>query len=222
MKLRVSILASTIAVGIAVCSSPAYSQFGGLSLPGAKKAQPAGGIDPDGFLKTTRVAEGLMTKSLEQMSEVLATKEDIAKITALKKQADEATDPKEKEAIQQKIVASQSASLNQVNYDKLTSDEVQKMDSAKRQKLAGSSFNFLLAVLKDQELAGQSNGLISSLTGNPANLSKLGAVKDAASSVSTQLGVTSSLVGKMPKLFAAVGVKDVPKISDAPISVQGD
>jgi hypothetical protein len=219
MKFRVLALTSTIVASLVLCSQ-AYAQFGGLSIPGAKKSQPpAGAIDPDVYLKTAKDAEGLMTTSLDQMSDVLSSKEDIAKVTALKKQSDETTDPKEKGAIQQQIVASQTASLNQVDYDTLTSDEVKKMDSTKRQKLAGSAFNFLLAGLKDQQLVGQSSGLINSLTGNPANFSKLGSIKDAASSMSTQLGVTSSLAVKMPRLFSAVGVKEAPKVSDAPVSI---
>jgi hypothetical protein len=199
----------------------AVAQFGSFSMPGAKKSTPApaaAAIDPDTFLATAKDAEGLMTKSLDEMSDALLAKEEAAKIAALKKQANETTDAHEKEALTQQIAKTEAASLSQQNFDEAGAAQIKEMDSEKRKKLAGSSFNFLLAVLRDQQLVGQSTGVINGLAANPANFGKLGAVKDAASSVSSQLGMSGSLAAKMPKLFAAVGVKDMPKVTDKAVS----
>jgi hypothetical protein len=221
MKRHMCVLALALAVAISGSES-AQAQIGGFSLPGTKKPAAAGAVDPDTYLKNARDAEGLMSTSLDQMSSVVLAKEQMANIEALKKQAAETTDPKEKEALQQQVASSEAADLNQVDYDKYASDQEQKLSAQQKQNLAASSFNFLLAVLKDQQLSGQSKGVMDSLSGNPTALSKLGAVKDSAASIGSQLQMSSSLAGKMPKVFSAVGVKDVPKVSDAPKPVTGD
>jgi hypothetical protein len=210
---------NALALALLCSSMSAHAQLGGLGLPGMSKSSGAASVDVDGFLKNAVAAEGLMRSSLDQMIVALASKEQIAQIEALKKQASEKTDAKEKAAIEQEIVKSQTAALNTKDFDKVANEDIKKMDGKQKQKLAGAAFNFTLAVLKDKELVGQSQGVITSLTGNPANLGKLGSVKDAAGSLKNQLELASALATKMPKLFTAVGVKNPPsKASDAPMA----
>jgi hypothetical protein len=221
MKLRTSVqaIAATLIIGVA---TTAHAGLGGLTslLPG-KSGNAT--VDVDSFLKNATAAEALMRASLDQMATSLATKEEIAKIDALKKQAAEKTDTKEKEAIDQEIAKSQAALLNSRDFDKVANEDVKKMDSKQKQKLAGAATNFVLAALQDKELLSQSSTVLTGLAGNPANLSKLGTVKDAASSLKNQLELAGSLATKVPKVFSAVGVKNPPtKASDAPVVVSGD
>lgn len=221
MKIRTSVQAVAAALLIGV-STTASAGLGGLTslLPG-KTATSA--VDVDGFLKNAALAEALMRTSLDQMATSLATKEEIAQIDALKKQAAEKTDAKEKGAIEQEIAKSQAAMLNARDFDKVANEDVKKMDAKQKEKLAGAATNFVLAALKDRELLSQSGTVLSSLSSNPANLSKLGTIKDAASSLKNQLEVAGSLATKVPKVFSAVGVKNPPtKASDAPVVVSGD
>lgn len=221
MKFRISVIAAATALALGMSGS-ALAQFGGLSLPGLGKSSSAA-VDVDGFLANVKVAEALMTKSKDQLFDSLASKEKKAEIEALKKQAAEATDPKEKEAKAQEIQKSEIAALNALDMDKVASEDIKKMDDKQKQRLAGAAFNFVLAVLKDKELIGQSQGIISGLSSNPANLMKLGSIKDAAGSLKNQIESASSLVGKIPKVFSAVGIKNPPtKASDAPMEVKGD
>ena len=81
------------------------------------------------------------------------------------------------------------------------------MDDKKKEGLAASAFNFMLALLKDKDLVDQAKGLISGMATNPASLGKMGGVKDAASSLSNQLTAASQIAGKMPDIFSAVNVK---------------
>ncbi len=223
MKVR-TIAQTAAALLITVgASSTVQAGLSGFSLPGLGGSGAAATVDVDGFLKNAGVAETLMRTSLDQMAASLASKEEIAKIDALKKQATEQTDAKEKGAIEQEIVKSQAALLNAKDFDKVASDDVKKMDAHQKKKLAGAATNFVLAALKDKELLGQSSGVLSGMAGNPANLSKLGTVKDAASSLKNQLELAASLATKVPKVFTAVGVKNPPtKASDAPVDVLGD
>jgi hypothetical protein len=45
------------------------------------------------------------------------------------------------------------------------------------------------------------------MSGNPANLSKLGTAKDVAGSLKNQLELAANLFTTVPKVFSAVGVK---------------
>lgn len=221
MNFRTTVQTAAIVL-ILGASAGAQAGLGGLSLPSLGGSSGAS-VDVDGFLKNAGVAETLMRSSLDQMVSSLASKEEIAKIDALKKQASEKTDAKEKGAIEQEIVKSQAAMLNAKDFDKVANEDIKKMDAKQKQKLAGAASNFILAALKDKELVGQSSGVISGLTGNPANLSKLGTVKDAAGSLKNQLELAANLITKVPKVFSAVGVKNPPtKASDAPVATLGD
>lgn len=222
MKIRTSVQAVAVALILGV-STTANAGLGSLTslIPGAQKG--AATVDVDGFLKNAGIAEALMRTSLDQLATSLASKEQIAQIDALKKQAAEKTDAKEKGAVDQEVAKSQAAVLNSLDFDKVANEDVKKMDAKQKQKLAGAATNFVLAALKDKELISQSSTVMSSLGSNPANLSKLGTVKDAASSLKNQLELAGSLATKVPKVFSAVGVKNPPtKASDEPVAVSGD
>ena len=49
--------------------------------------------------------------------------------------------------------------------------------------LAASAYNYALGLLQEKALSGESRGLISGMGSNPTLMSKLGQVKDAASSI---------------------------------------
>lgn len=221
MNFRTSVQTAAIVL-ILSTSTGAQAGLGGLSLPSLGGSSGAS-VDVDGFLKNASIAETLMRSSLDQMASSLASKEEIAQIDALKKQASEKTDAKEKGAIEQEIVKSQAALLAAKDFDKIANDDIKKMDAKQKQKLAGAASNFILASLKDKEMVSQSSGVISGLGGNPANLSKLGTVKDVAVSLKIQLELAANLITKVPKIFSAVGVKNPPtKASDAPVATTGD
>lgn len=222
MKIRTSVqvIAAALLVGATAAASAGLP---GLSLPSLGGSSGGTPVDVDGFLKNAGVAETLMRSSLDHLVTSLASKEQIAQIDALKKQAAEKTDAKEKGAVEQEITKSQAAALNSIDFDKAANEDVKKMDAQQKQKLAGAAYNFMLAALKDKELVGQSGGVISGMTSSPANLTKLGTVKDVAGSLKNQVELAANLATKMPKVFTAVGVKNPPtKASDAPQVVSGD
>jgi hypothetical protein len=147
------------------------------------------------------------------MSKALLSKDNVAALKAQQQAADAITDPKEREAKNLEIMKSQAAQVNEATSDAGYKNSVDKMDSEKRAQLGDSAYNFMLGVLKQGVLQQQSTGLISGMSSNPANLAKLGSVKDAASSIGNQLSITSTLASKMPAVFSTVGVKS-PKSAD--------
>jgi hypothetical protein len=203
---------------------PASAAFPSLpGLPSSGKPV-AGSIDPDTFLQTAKDAEGLLGQSLSSMSKALLSKEKVADLKAQQKAADAITDPKEKEAKNLEIMKSQAAQVNEATSDAAFKGNVDKMDSEKKAQLGDSAYNYLLGVLKEGVLQGQSKGLISGMANNPANLGKLGSVKDAASSIGNQLSLTSALASNMPAVFSTVGVKAPASADEKPkvVKVSGD
>jgi hypothetical protein len=188
------------------------------SLPGLPSAgkSSVGPIDPDTFLQTAKEAEWLLGQSLSSMSMALLSKEQVAVLKAQQQTADAITDPKEKEAKNLEIMKSTAAQVNEAAADAGFSNSVGRMDSDKRAQLGNSAYNFMLGVLKQVVLEGQSKGLISGITSNPANIAKLGSVKDAASSIGKQLSITATLASKMPAVFSTVGVKSPLSADEKP------
>ncbi len=147
-----------------------------------------------------------MKNSVAMLVQSLASKEKSAGIEAARKAAGAITDTKEKEAKETEVNKNADALLNEtLNSDKLK-DDIKKMDAEKKKQLGASAFNFSLALLQDKALSEQASGLISSLSSNPMNMSKLGSVKDVASSLSNQISSASKIATKMPAIFTAVGV----------------
>ena len=184
--------------------------FGFGALTGGGKSDSSSSLTAESFIDAGKKAEALMTKSLAYMHSALASKEEIAKVEALQKKADETTDAKEKEAILQEMQKTEAAAVQKAVSDKKAGDNIKKLDTEKKAKLAGSSYNFMLALLKDKKLIADSKSLISSLSSNPMNLSKVGGVKDVASSLSKQVSISSDLASSLPKVFSAVGLEKGP------------
>ncbi len=218
---KMSLLSSVLFVGFCVNAS-AFDIKGVGNLVKSLTGLNGGTAitDIDSLIKNAEEADGLMKKSLDFMSSSLVSKEQIAKIEELKKQASSKTDAKEKAAIEQEIVKSEAAALNNVNFEKVANEDIQKMDQKQKAQLGAASYNFLLAVMKDQDVASSSSAVIGNSISNPANISKIGRMKDLASNLSSQVQVSSALVTKVPKIFSAVGLKNPPSSSsDKPMEI---
>lgn len=217
---KMSLLISILLVGFSVNAAAFDIKSAGSLAKSLTGTSGSSATDIDSLIKNAEEADSLMKKSLELMSGSLASKEEVAKIQELKKQAATKTDAKEKAAIEQEIVKSEAAALNNVNFEKTANDDIQKMDQKQKSQLGAASYNFLLAVMKDQDVVSSSSDAIGNSMSNPANLSKIGRLKDLVSSLSSQVQVSGALVTKVPKIFGAVGIKNPPtKSSDKPMEI---
>jgi hypothetical protein len=204
---------STVAL---VGSAHAFG-LGALTGSGKSDSNSSSSLTAESFIDAGKKAEALMTKSLAYMHSALASKEEIAKVEALQKKADETTDAKEKESILQEMQKTEAAAVQKAVSDKKAGDNIKKLDAEKKAKLASSSYNFMLALLKDKKLIADSKSLISSLSSNPMNLSKVGGVKDVVSSLSNQVSISSALASSLPKVFSVVGLKQGPSSEADPV-----
>jgi hypothetical protein len=204
---RTKLFIALLAISAASYASQAMSfGLGDLGGGSAASTPTAAAGNPDDFLKSAKAAESLMNDSVVNLANALLSKKDSAGLAAQQKAANEATDSKDKEAKQLAVNKSREAALNEEFNNASLKGDIKKLDSKHKTLLGASAYNFMLALLQDQALASQASGLISSLSGNPMNLSKLGGVKDAASSVSNQISSASKIATKMPEIFSAVGV----------------
>ena len=204
--LQTGIFTSTITLGSLFIALPAFAQFGLPSLPGLSKSSSAA-MDPDAFVKSAKEAESLMNNSVSFLASALSSKEKAAEFEEAQKAANALTNPEEKKAKLAEVQKSQVAAINEATNNADMKSKVANMDSKKKEGLGASAFNFMLAVLKDKDLADQAQGVISSISSNPMAIGKLGSVKDAASSLSNQVASASQIAGKMPDIFSVVSVK---------------
>lgn len=223
--MKKQILTIVIASTFAVLTTPANAQFGSLlgNLIGGSGS--VASTDPQEFIRSAQIAEGLMNNSLALMAASLSSKEKAAEFEALRKAANSITDAAEKEAKLTELRKSEVAAVNEAVNNADVEANIKKMDGKQRENLAAAAFNFMLALLQDKALLEQGKGLVSSLSSNPMNITKIGGIKDAISSLTNQLSAASSIASKMPAIFTAVGVKapiskdEKPKVT---AEVQGE
>lgn len=224
--MKKQIFAVVVASAMGMLAAPASAQFGKMlgGLGGGSSASANTG-DPQEFIKSAQTAEKLMNNSLTLMATSLSSKEKAAEFEAQRKAANSITDAAEKQAKLTALRKSEAAAVNEAVNNANVEANIKKMDSQQRETLAAAAFNFMLALLQDKALLEQGQGLVSSLSSNPMNISKLGGVKDAISSLSNQVSTASSIASKMPSIFTAVGVKapaskdEKPKVT---AEVQGE
>lgn len=205
--MKKQVLAVVVASALGVLATPASAQFGKMlgGLGGSSSSAPA--ADPQEFIKSAQSAEKLMNTSLALLASSLSNKEKAAELEAQRKAANAITDAAEKQAKLTELRKSEAAAVNEALNNANTEASIKKMSGQQRDTLAAAAYNFMLALMQDKALVEQGQGLVTSLSSNPMNLSKLGGVKDAISSLTNQVSAAGSIAGKMPAIFTAVGVK---------------
>lgn len=127
MKFRMMLVG--MMVGVALCGTA--GAFGLPSLGGGSKT--ASG-DPDGFLVKAKTSEDLVNKSADLLFALVASKEEQAKVEALRAELAKATSPEEKKAIIQKIQNSELAAISKAQDDKKLVAEAAKWDDQKKKQ----------------------------------------------------------------------------------------
>lgn len=223
---QISAIAVAIAGGLLLTSAPSAMAFGlgniTSAIPGvggtSGAAVSAGDID--GFIKTANDANLLISTSSTHIFKALASKEDIAAVEARLAAANTIADPAEKAAEISKI-ESDKATIAQKSLN--SADAENRLNAMNKQQLASfgnAAFTFMLGVLKDKQLAEGSSALVSGVASNPALLPRLGALKDAASSVTSQLSNTAKIGEGLIKLAKAGKISALPtSASEAPKAV---
>jgi hypothetical protein len=203
--MKKQVLAIVVASALGALATPASAQFGKLMGIGGGSA--AASADPQEFIKSALTAEKLMNQSVALLAASLSSKEKAAEFEAQRKAATAITDAAEKQAKLTQLRKSEAAAVNEAVNGADTEANIKKMSAQQRENISAAAFNFMLALLQDKALLEQGQGLIASLSSNPMNISKLGGVQDAMSSLANQMSAISSIASKMPAVISAVGVK---------------
>jgi len=195
--------------------TPAIPGLGG----GAASSNVSAG-DIDAFIKTAQDADAMIASSTDYIFRALADQEAIAKLDAERAAANAIADPKEKQAALDKIKDDEATAAQKA----LVSDDVQqklsRMSKKQLTEFGNAAFTFMLGVLKDKQLADGSRALVAGVAANPMLAPRLGALKDAVSSVSSQAVNTAKIGDGLVKLAGAGKIITLPKsASEAPKEV---
>lgn len=206
--MKKQVLAIVVASALGVLATPASAQFGKLmGGMGGGSSSASASVNPEDFVKSALTAEKLMNNSVTLLAASLSSKEKAAEFEAQRKAANAITDAAEKQAKLTELRKSEAAAVNEAVNNANAEANIKKMGGQQRDTLIAASYNFMLALLQDKALLEQGQGLVSSLSSNPMNISKLGGVKNVISSLTNQVSAASGIAGKMPAIFTAVGVK---------------
>jgi len=217
----VSIMVALVAV------QNARAEFGGVpGLGGGEKKQASGGGDPvkamKEFLATAQNAEKLMTTTVDSLFSMVVSTKESAKIEAEIKEANAIKDPKERAA---KLNEIKTAAIKEFTGSDEQKAKLSNLDDKKKKALVGALYNLQLAILKDKDLVEKGNDVVSAFGNNPMeaakNADKVSSIKDALSSIGSQLEKASDIMPNLVDLAKANHVEPaMPKSSsDAPKKV---
>ena len=216
MKRLIALLASSVVV-LAV-AAPATAQFG---LPNVLRGGGASGsrADVDGFLVRARTAELLTRISADSIYAAVESQAKAEEIAARRKANAAIADPKERDAADRKLDAEVNATLATVDWDAEQKALQAQANTDRTKHLGVSIYNFALAVLKDQEVVTTGREIASSISSNPMQAvsmaGKLGAVKDSAGAIGSQMGNLTRIAGGIPKLMTVAKVTELPASASA-------
>ncbi|CAG9180107.1 hypothetical protein [Cupriavidus pampae] len=175
---------------------------------GSAAAVSAGDIDA--FIQTANDANLMISTSSSHIFKALASKEDIAALEARLATANAIANTAEKEAELNKIKSDEATIVQKVLASKEGEDKLSTMNKAQMASFGNAAFTFMLGVLKDKQLAEGSTALVSGVSSNPMLIPRLGALKDVASSVSSQLSNTAKIGEGLVKLAKAGKITALP------------
>jgi hypothetical protein len=220
MKFKKIIMISALAVAFGASFNAAAFGLGDLAGGNSGSAS-SGNVEKDieSFLKTADEAHALTNKSVKVLGDALLTKEDMQKNEADLEAANKLQDVKEREAAIAKAEEDLQAKLAKVNYAEKSKEMAKLNDKKKNAQVGASMYNFVLGLLKDKELIGKSSGLISSASSNPMMATKLIKVKDAAASISGQIGNMGKIASGLQQLSSTIKSMPMPTTDSAkPVS----
>jgi hypothetical protein len=200
---------------------------GAWGLPAALNSVTSSYADPDVFLAKAKSSEALIDKSADSLFKAVASKEDQAKVEELQKKQNETTDPKEKEAIHQQIIASETATIVKQSNDKKYQAEAKNYDEKKKAQISNGFYNFSLGALQAGLLVPEGTSIANSIASNPANAArlalKLNSVYESVKSLNGILGNTTKVISAMKPLMSAanIKVKSPASATEKPVDASG-
>lgn len=213
---KTSLALAALVGGTLFLSAPAAMAFGlgniTSAIPGAGGASGSAvsAGDIDAFIQTANDANQMIGTSSAHIFKALASKEEIEALEARMKAANAIADPAEKAAEISKIKSDEATAVQKALVSKEGEAKLGAMNKAQMASFGNAAFTFMLGVLKDKQLADGSTALVSGVASNPALVTRLGALKDVASSVSSQVANTAKIGEGLVKLAKAGKIAALP------------
>lgn len=203
--------------------------FGLPKIPGAGAlgAVTGGGtaVDVDGFMAKAALTNQLFKESRTQLALMMGDKTQVAELQALLDTLKNTSDPKEREALLQKIqvVNEQVLAAGKADQDAVAARLAAASDESKAKAKAAAA-NFALAALQATELAPAGQSALTSLTSNPVQAAKLatkiGSIKALISDITGIVGNSTMALTELPSIMskAKIPVAMPKSAAEAPVS----
>lgn len=206
-------LALSSLITVAALSASVGHAFG-LSVPklpiGGASSGGAGAADVDTFLKQGAESNELFTRARTQLAYALASKEDKDKLAEANKQAKTALAAKDAKATDaQKNLDDEAASILKNTSEADAQANLKNLDAAQKSNATKSLGNMALAILQQKEQLTTGQNLLKSASGNMALVSKLPAMKDSVSIMTSNLAAGGDYMTRLPGLFKSAGIMPV-------------
>ena len=200
----------TLCAALLAAPLPAAAQFGGLmkkvpGLGGGGSSAPAADTGPflDNALRSTK---NVMIASAV-LNAVLSTNDDMSTLKARVGAVENAHDMKELGAHKAELQSDMDAIGRTRDLSEQELARYQALSAERKKLVAMAVGNLAIGMLRNVHLAQQAPGMVSSLSGNPQMLGRLGEVKAAADLVGVQARGLGNISGALPKVMGAMKLK---------------
>ncbi|WP_419255957.1 hypothetical protein ACN2C6_19465 (plasmid) [Caulobacter sp. ErkDOM-YI] len=204
---------TALALALVANVTPAAAQFSGLKAMKSVGAPSSGG-DIDGFLATTQRAEALTRVSAISLLQAVSSREEADRLRSTMAAAEAQSDPKEREIALRRVASDAAAQLAAIDYDAKSKELERTATTEQRKQMAVAVYNLALGIMLDKSAVEQGHALTQSAMGNPMGMATQGAkllrVKDAASSISGQMGNLAKILTGLPKLMSVAKLTALP------------
>jgi hypothetical protein len=206
MKKYTALLLSVCLLGVTTSAS---AQLGGLGpkVPklGGGSASPA--VDIDAYINNSTETAKMMLTSVAILDYASKSQATMAELKAQIAMINDKKSPGELNAYSKTIAPQVSALNDNANAADAIKAKYQKASAQEKTLISNAVFNMAVAIPRMISLAKDGPNLIKSLGTSPANIGKIGKIKDVVEQFGRQVGATTKFVGTLPKLLGTVNVK---------------
>lgn len=206
MKKFTALLVSACLLSVTTSAS---AQLGGL---GPKVPKLGGGsssavVDVDQYINSSTETAKMMLTAVAILDYARKPQATKAELKAQIGTINDKKSPGELNAYSKTIVPQVSALNDDANATAEIQAKYQKASAEEKALISNAIFNMAVALPRMVKLAKDGPDLIKSIGTSPANLGKIGRIKDAVELFGRQVGATGKFAGALPKLLSAVKVQ---------------
>ncbi len=168
-----------------------------------------GDIDADvnSFLEKSLRIESTINKAALAIVAAYQNEEDRAKSQEAFEQISKTTDPKEAGAKFQSVSESTAAEMKKLSTSGDLAERTKSLSAEKQQQVSKGIANFLLGVLQSKDLVSGGQSMLTKVSSNPMNLTKIIPVKDALPRLGNAASLAGSTIPKFVDVLKGANIK---------------